>query len=148
MRPPRSSSRSTGWVASIPIFICGVGERKLGVQSVGTLHNRSVSFRDRSRQVMDAAAADTQNLRPLDDRQIVFAVDHRLALSRPVLVSAPSKEIVFERQLADLYVQRLQIDRQLRRSAAAAEAKSIRSSSLELRFPRGDLIGLAVELLR
>src|SRR3979490_2046810 len=46
----------------------------------------------RSRQVVDAATADTQNLRLLRDRQIVLAVDHRFALSKPALVSAPSKK--------------------------------------------------------
>ncbi|MHC2407150.1 hypothetical protein ACVMGC_011770 [Bradyrhizobium barranii subsp. barranii] len=32
----------------------------------------------------------------------MIAVDHRFALSRPALVSAPDKKIVFQRQLADL----------------------------------------------
>src|SRR6478736_6264824 len=68
------------------------GERELQVQSIEPPHDREVGFRHRSRQVVDAATADTQNLRLLRDRQIVLAVDHRFALSKPALVSAPSKK--------------------------------------------------------
>jgi hypothetical protein len=42
--------------------------------------------------VVDAATADTQNLRLLRDWQIVLAVDHRFALSKPALGSAPSRK--------------------------------------------------------
>src|SRR6266487_3113403 len=42
--------------------------------------------------LLDAAAADLQNLCLLGDRQIVLTVDHRFALSNPALVSAPSKK--------------------------------------------------------
>src|ERR1700733_4833175 len=68
------------------------GERKLQVQSVDPPHDREVGFRNRPRQVVDAATTDTQNLRLLRERQIVLAVDHRFALSKPALVSAPSKK--------------------------------------------------------
>jgi len=64
-----------------------------------------------------AASADAQNLSLLGDRQIVPAVDHRFALSNPASVSAPSKKVL-QRQLADLGVQRLHIDRRRRRLAA------------------------------
>src|SRR5208283_6164 len=50
------------------------------------------SLRHRPRQVVDAAAADAQNLGLLCDRQIVLTVDHRFALSNPALLSAPSKK--------------------------------------------------------
>ena len=63
------------------------------MQPVETPHNREVGFRHRPRQVVDAAAADVQNLRLLGDRQIVLTVDHRFALSNPALVSAPSKKL-------------------------------------------------------
>src|SRR5258708_695622 len=46
-----------------------------------------------TRQIINAAAADLQNVRLLGDRQIVLAVDHRFALSNPALVSAPSKKL-------------------------------------------------------
>src|ERR1700686_4709288 len=68
------------------------GERGLQVQSIEPPHDREVGFRHRSRQVVYAATADMQNLRLLRDRQIVLAVDHRFALSKPALVSAPSKK--------------------------------------------------------
>jgi len=45
-------------------------------------------------------------------------------------------------------VQRLHINGRLRRSVSAAGTENIRSPALELRFPRGDLIGVDVELLR
>src|SRR6516165_1634435 len=70
------------------------GERELQVQSVETTHDGKIGFPNRPRQVVDAAAADTQNFRLLRDRQIVFAVDHRFALSKPALVSAPSKKTI------------------------------------------------------
>ena len=59
---------------------------------VGTQRVGEVVGRHRTRQVIDTATADAQNLRLLADRQIVFAVDHRLALSNPALLSAPSKK--------------------------------------------------------
>jgi hypothetical protein len=74
------------------------GERELQVQPVDTPDDREVGFRQRPRQVVDAATADTQ------------------------------------------------IDRRLRRSIAAAGTDNIRSPAFELRFPRGDLIGVDVEL--
>ena len=45
-------------------------------------------------------------------------------------------------------MQRLHINPRLHRSAAAAGTKNIGSPALELRFPRGDLIGVDVEMLR
>src|SRR5204863_9113624 len=68
------------------------GKGELQMQPVQTPHDRKVSFRHWARQVVDAATADVQSLRLLGDRQIVRTVDHRLALSRPALPSAPSKK--------------------------------------------------------
>src|SRR6266478_3304180 len=70
------------------------GEGVFQVQPIELPHDREVGGRYRSRQVIDAAAADLQNFRLLDDRQIVLAVDHRFALSNPALVSAPSKKLI------------------------------------------------------
>jgi hypothetical protein len=67
-------------------------EWELQMQPVETLHDREVGLRHRTRQIVDAATADAQNLRLPGDRQIVRAVDHRFALSNPALVSAPSKK--------------------------------------------------------
>src|SRR6476659_6808695 len=52
------------------------------------------------------------------------------------------------RQLADLGVQRLHVDGRCSSTAAAAETEHIGSSAVELRFPRCDLIGMDVKLLR
>src|SRR5271156_4806761 len=62
------------------------------MQLVNPSHHLKVGHRHRPRQVVDAATADAQNLHLLCDRQIVFTVDHRFALSNPALVSAPSKK--------------------------------------------------------
>ena len=45
-------------------------------------------------------------------------------------------------------MQRLHVHWRLRRSAAATQTENIATPALELRFPRGDLIGMDVELLR
>ena len=45
-------------------------------------------------------------------------------------------------------MQRLHVDGRLRGSVAAAGTEHIGSPALELRFPRCDLIGMDVELLR
>jgi hypothetical protein len=68
------------------------GEGKLQVQPVEMPHDREIGIRHRARQVINAAAADPQNLSLLGDRQIMLVVDHRFALSKPALVSAPSKK--------------------------------------------------------
>ena len=78
------------------------GEWELKVQPIQMPHDREVGRRHRARQIINAAAADLQNVRLLGDRQIVLAVDHRFALSNPALLSAPSK---IQRQLSDLRMQ-------------------------------------------
>ena len=57
------------------------------MQTVEPPHDRKVGLRHRPRQVVDAAAADAQNLGLLADRQVVSAVDHRFALSNPAFCS-------------------------------------------------------------
>src|SRR3954453_13161433 len=73
------------------------GEGKLQMQPVETPHDREIGVRHRPRQVVHAAAADVQSLRLPGDRQLVLTVDHRLALSNPALVSAPSKKLISAR---------------------------------------------------
>src|SRR4029077_8909146 len=68
------------------------GERMLQMQPVETTHHLQVACRHRTRQIIDTATADAQDLRLFSDRKSVFAVDHRLALSKPALLSAPSKK--------------------------------------------------------
>ena len=62
------------------------------MQLVETAHDQQVGFRHRTRQVVDAAAADIECLGLPSYRKVVRAVDHRFALSRPALLSAPSKK--------------------------------------------------------
>src|SRR3954449_3909169 len=66
------------------------GERE--VQFVHPAHDGEIGRRDRSRQIIDAATADPEHFGLLGDRQIMGAVDHRFALSRPALLSAPDNK--------------------------------------------------------
>src|ERR1700716_4121036 len=68
------------------------GEGILQVQPIQMPHDREVGGRHRAWQIINAPAADLQNVRLLGDRQIVSTIDHRFALSNPALVSAPSKK--------------------------------------------------------
>jgi hypothetical protein len=54
--------------------------------------------------------------------------------------------IILERQLADLGVQRLHVDRRWRRSIAAAWTKNIGSPFLKLALPLRDLVRMDVEM--
>ena len=67
-------------------------ERVLQVQLVDAPHQLQVRFADRLEVVVHRAAADVQQLGLALDGQLVVTVDHRLALSNPALVSAPSKK--------------------------------------------------------
>src|SRR3982751_4137842 len=64
----------------------------LEVRLVNPPHERKLGRRHRSRLVIHAAAAQTQQLRLPHQRQRVPAVDHRFALSSPALPSAPDKK--------------------------------------------------------
>jgi len=63
------------------------------------------------------------------------------------LLSAPSKKS-FSSVSSPIFAHRLLVHGRLRRSIADARAENIGSPALELRFPRRDLIGVDVELLR
>src|SRR3954469_3743587 len=67
-------------------------KREFEVQLVHPAHDGQIGRRHRSGQVVDAAAADPKYLGLLGDRQMMGAVDHRFALSRPALLSAPDKK--------------------------------------------------------
>src|SRR6202035_3143034 len=66
------------------------GKGELQMQTVETPHDRKVGFRHRAWQIVDAATADVQSFRLLGDGQVVRGLDHRFALSKPALPSAPS----------------------------------------------------------
>jgi hypothetical protein len=70
------------------------GEGELQVQPIQMPHDGEIGGRHWSRQIINAAAADLQNFGLLGDRQIMFTVNHRFALSNPALVSAPSKKLL------------------------------------------------------
>src|SRR5271166_1418408 len=62
------------------------------MQRVDPPHDRKLSRRRRPRFVIEAAAAQPQQFRLPRQRQVMASVDHRLALSRPALLSAPDKK--------------------------------------------------------
>src|SRR5688572_26697399 len=67
-------------------------EREVEMQLVHPAHDGEIGRGHGSRQAVDAASADVQRLCLAGDGQRVRPVDHRLALSRPALLSAPSKK--------------------------------------------------------
>src|SRR4051812_23288518 len=67
-------------------------EGELEVPFVHPAHDGQIGRRHRARQVVDVATADPKYLGLLGDRQIMGAVDHRFALSRPALLSAPDNK--------------------------------------------------------
>ncbi|MBG6076214.1 hypothetical protein IWX85_002044 [Polaromonas sp. CG_9.11] len=73
-------------------------------------------------------------------------IDHRFALSKPILVSAPSKKSFSIRQLIDPGVQRLQIDHRL--GAAMIAPKPVGCPLEKLILQVADLVGVNVKLLR
>jgi hypothetical protein len=68
------------------------GEGKIEMQLVEAAHQLQVLGRDRPWLAIDRAAGDAEHLRLPRDRKGMAAVDHRFALSRPALLSAPSKK--------------------------------------------------------
>src|SRR6201997_2594935 len=68
------------------------GEWVLQVQPIEAMHDRQLRLRHRPWQVVDTATTDVESFCLFANRQIVFAVNHRFALSTPALLSAPSKK--------------------------------------------------------
>src|SRR5260370_30775584 len=118
------------------------------MQTVETLHDRKVGFRHRAWQIVDAATADVQSFRLLGDGQIVRGLDHRFALSKPALPSAPSKKSFSSVSSPILACSDFTSTGWLRGSLAAAGTEYIGCPFLELRLPRCDLIWVDVGLLR
>jgi hypothetical protein len=81
------------------------------------------------------------------DRQIMRAVDHRFALSKPALAWRSGQKIVLQRQLSDLGMQHRQIHRRSLTVAATLRAKQPGCPVEKLCLPLRDLIGINVELL-
>ena len=114
------------------------------MQFIDPAHARQVLGRYRPRLVIDVAAADVQNLRLPGDWKIVRTVDHRFALNKPALVSAPSKKTLDQirvlPQLPDLGVQSLQINARSGRFALVS-VKDPRVAFEQLAFRLRDLVG-------
>src|ERR1700684_27933 len=62
------------------------------MQLVHPAHHGEIACGNRSGQIIHTATADLQGLRLFADRQCVVTVDHRFALSKPALLSAPPKK--------------------------------------------------------
>lgn len=62
------------------------------MQLVHAPHQLQILVGGRSRLVVDRAAGDAERFRLAGDRKLVIAIDHRFALSRPALLSAPDKK--------------------------------------------------------
>src|ERR1700716_3984488 len=109
-------------------------------------HDREVGGRHRTRQIINAAAADLQNFRLLGDRQIMSTVDHRFALSNPALVSAPSKKS-FSSVSSPILACSDFTSTAGTAGGPPPRSENLRSIALKLRFPRRNLIGVNVEML-
>ena len=124
------------------------GERVVQVQRVDPPHDRQVGRRHRPRFVVEAAAAQPQQRRLPRQLQSVAAVDHRFALSRPALLSAPDKKSFSSVSPPILAC------RTLRSTAAAAglpagpEPNTSGGTLRELGLPGRDLVRMHVILLR
>src|SRR5271167_668491 len=62
------------------------------MQRVDPAHDRQFGCRNGSSLIVEIAPAEPEQVRLPGQRQFVFAVDHRFALSRPALLSAPDKK--------------------------------------------------------
>src|SRR5271157_2451949 len=62
------------------------------MQRVDPAHDHQFGCRNGSSLIVEIAPAEPEQVRLPGQRQFVFAVDHRFALSRPALLSAPAKK--------------------------------------------------------
>src|SRR5690606_42012027 len=62
------------------------------MQFIDPAHQGQIPWRDRTWQIIDAAPANIEHPCLLGHGQIMIAINHRFALSRPALLSAPSKK--------------------------------------------------------
>ena len=123
------------------------GKRVVEMQFVEAAHDPQILGRSWPGFVIDGAPADAERLGLPGDRQVVLTVDHRLALSNPALVSAPSKKSFSRRQLADLGVKRLQVDARRRLRLAPVRAEQASRPFQHLASPLRDLVRVHIEKL-
>jgi hypothetical protein len=62
------------------------------MEFVDPAHQGKDGRRNRPRLVVEAAAAELQKFSLSPDRELVLSVNHRFALRRPALLSAPDKK--------------------------------------------------------
>jgi len=93
------------------------------MQLIEPTHDCQICHRDRTRLVVNAAPADAQKIRLPSNRQLMRGIDHRFALGRPALSSAPDKKSFSSAKLPDLGVQRLQVHCRRRYSTDRAAAE-------------------------
>ena len=117
------------------------------MQFVDPAHEAQVARATPAAAVIDAAPADVQSLRLPGDRQIVRAVDHRFALSRPALLSAPSKKSFSSVSSPILACSVFKSTGGAAASGLAAPEYPGRAFE-KLRLPLRDLVGVDIELLR
>jgi predicted TIM-barrel fold metal-dependent hydrolase len=86
--PPNRNALAVQDIARHP----AARERVVEMQLVDPAHDLQVRARDRLRLVADSAPADAERRGLPRNGQVVVAVDHRLALSKPALVSAACKK--------------------------------------------------------
>ena len=141
---PTSDARILG--PQRPAQHARAGKREVQVQRVHPAHQREIEIRDGTGLVVDRPATDPQDRRLARERQGVRSVDHRLALSRQALPSACSKNIILQRQLADLGVQGLDINGRFR--APTAFGEHVGGTGKQLVLPRGHLRGMQIKALR
>ncbi len=115
-------------------------EREIQMQLVHPAHQGQIS--GRRWQVIDAAPADGQHLGLSRNRQIMRAVDHRFALSKPAL---PGQKIVLQRQLSNLGMEHRQVRH--RSGTLTTRLGAEHPSRPVEKLPLSDLVGMNVKLL-
>jgi hypothetical protein len=123
-------------------------ERKLQVQFVQLAHEGEIGGGYGALQVIDGAAADAERRRLLGDRQPVLAVNHRFALSRPALVSAPSKKSFSSVSSPIFACSDFTSTACVAAGMPPPVPKTPGRAIEKLTFPLSDLIGVHIELLR
>jgi len=115
------------------------------MQPVDPSHQLQVGRADRAGQVVHRASADARQLGLARDGEVVIRVEHRFALSNPVLVSAPSKKSFSNVSWPILGCSGTRSTGSWASAAPPPKASAACSSSLLL--PVGDLVGVRAEML-
>ncbi len=115
-----------------------------------------VRARNSTRQIINRASADTQFSRLPDNWKPMGTINHRFALSKPALVSAPSKKLVIgldpriidQGQFFDLGMEHFEINGRRGGVSSLLRAENAGGGFREPHFSDVDLIGMHIKLLR